>query len=404
MSASTVDVVVVGAGIVGLSSARALLERLRGLEVVVLEKEAEVCAHQTGHNSGVIHTGIYYRPGSLKAELAVEGARRMLAFCEAEGLPLDRCGKVVVATDGVEAARLADLHERAEANGVQGLERVGPEGLADLQPGAAGVEALWVPTAAVTDFTAVGRRLAEHVAAEGGEVRTSCPVLGARRDGEVWEVQTGGGVVRARFLVTCAGLHSDRVARAAGARSALRILPFRGEYLTLSKERAAGVRRLVYPVPDPRLPFLGVHLTPGVDGEVEAGPNAVLALAREGYRWRDVRLGDVWEAVTFPGLWRLVLRHGRAALSEVVRSLSRRASARALRRLYPSLEAGDLRPGGAGVRAQALTAAGQLCDDFEIVEADGAVHVLNAPSPAATASLPIGERIAARAAEVFGLG
>ncbi len=216
--------------------------------------------------------------------------------------------------------------------------------------------------------------------------------------------RAGGGVGRARCLGTCAGLHSDRVARAAGARSALRILPFRGEYLTLSKERAAGVRRLVYPVPDPRLPFLGVHLTPGVDGEVEAGPNAVLALAREGYRWRDVRLGDVWEAVTFPGLWRLVLRHGRAALSEVVRSLSRRASARALRRLYPSLEAGDLRPGGAGVRAQALTAAGQLCDDFEIVEADGAVHVLNAPSPAATASLPIGERIAARAAEVFGLG
>jgi len=327
----------------------------------------------------------------------------MLAYCEAEELPLDRCGKVVVATDDLEAERLRALHERATVNGVQGLELVGPDGLADLQPGAAGVLALWVPTAAVTDFSAVGRRFAEQVASEGGEVRTSCRVRGARRVGEAWEVTTDAVVVRARFLVTCAGLYSDRVARAAGASSPLRIVPFRGEYLTLSEERAAGVRRLVYPVPDPRLPFLGVHLTPGVDGEVEAGPNAVLALAREGYRWRDVSPGDLWEAVSFPGLWRLVWRHGRPALSEVVRSLSRRASARALRRLYPALTVGDLQPGGAGVRAQALGPDGSLCDDFEIVEAEGAVHVLNAPSPAATASLPIGDRIAARAAEAFGL-
>ena len=399
-----VDVVVVGAGIVGLATAIALQRRFPGLEVLVLEKEATPCAHQTGHNSGVIHTGVYYAPGSLKAKLAVEGARRMLAFCDAERLPLERCGKLIVATDDEEAARLADLHARGDENGVEGLERVGPEGIAERQPGVSGVEALWVPTAAVTDYGAIGARFAELVGAEGGEVRTSCPVRGARREGDGWIIDTGHGVVRSRYLITCAGLHSDRVARAAGTRPGVRIVPFRGEYLTLSPGLAQGVRRLVYPVPDPRMPFLGVHLTPSVDGSVEAGPNAVLALSREGYTWLTIRWRDLWEAVTFSGVWRLVLRHPGVTASEVWRSLSRGASAKALRKLFPAARAGDLSPGAAGVRAQAMLPDGRLADDFQIAEADGALHVLNAPSPAATASLPIGELLADKAADSFGLG
>lgn len=384
------DVVVVGAGIVGL----AVADRLAGSgrEVLVLEKEPDVARHQTGRNSGVIHSGLYYAPGSHKARMSVAGARSMTAFAREHGVPVDICGKLVVAVEDREVAGLRALQARAEANGVP-VRWLGPAEAAEYEPHVRCVAALRVETTGIVDYVAVARALATRVSGAGGEVRTSSPVLDvqARPDGVA--VQTPSGEVRARHLVNCAGLHSDRVAALAGLVPAARIVPFRGEYFTLRPGRERLVRGLIYPVPDPRFPFLGVHLTRMVDGSVHAGPNAVLALSREGYRWRDVRPADVRDAVSWPGLWRLGARNAGPAVMEMRRSLSRRAFAASLARLVPEITQDDLEPTEAGVRAQALQRDGSLVDDFLIQLAPGQVHVLNAPSPAATSALEIAAHV-----------
>jgi L-2-hydroxyglutarate oxidase LhgO len=396
------DVVVVGGGIVGLATALALVERAPDLRVTVLEKEAEVGRHQTGHNSGVIHSGLYYRPGSAKARLCVEGGRLLRAFCADAGIPVHECGKVVVATNAAEAARLDELYARGVANGVARLELLSADGLRRIEPHAAGVRALWSPTTAVVDFRQVARALAAGLQRRGVQVATARRVVGVRRVSAGFVVQTPHTDVAARWLVNCAGLYSDVVARMAGARPDVQIVPFRGEYYMLRPERAHLVRGLIYPVPDPRFPFLGVHLTRTIHGGVEAGPNAVLALAREGYtRWR-VRPAEVAMLLAYPGFWRMVRRYWRTGLHEVVRSLSTRAFVRALQRLVPALDVADVVRAGAGVRAQAVRPDGTLEDDFRIVATAGAIHVLNAPSPAATSALAIGRHVAALADEAFG--
>jgi (S)-2-hydroxyglutarate dehydrogenase len=352
-----------------------------------------VGTHQSGRNSGVVHSGVYYRPGSMKARLCVEGAAAMTRFCEENGLPLRRCGKLVVAVDPGEVPALEEIARRGAANGVRDLVLVGPERLREIEPCCRGVRALHVPGAAITDYGAVTAALARLVESTGGHVSTGTRVTGVvERDGGI-VLETTAGTVAARFAVNCAGLHSDRIARLAGADPGVSILPFRGEYHELAIGPSRLVHGLVYPVPDKALPFLGVHLTKRVDDGVVAGPNAVLALRREGYRKTDVSFPDLKEMLGFAGFWRMARRHWRAGSRELHQSLSRRAFLRALRRLAPDLDEKDLRPGGAGVRAQAVDRDGTLVDDFRIVPAGRMIHVLNVPSPAATASLVIGRSI-----------
>jgi L-2-hydroxyglutarate oxidase LhgO len=392
------DIAIIGGGIVGLATGLALLRRDPGLRLCVLEKEPQVGAHQTGHNSGVIHSGLYYRPGTLKARLCVEGARRMVEFCSEHGLAHEVCGKLVVATSAEELPALAELLRRGTTNGVPGLEEIGPERLREIEPHAAGLRALRVPGTGITDFGAVARRMAELLRAAGSELLLGRPVLGIRRDGAAEKrLETPGGEVRTRVVVACAGLHADRIARLDGLTLQERIVPFRGEYYTLAPDRRRLVRGLIYPVPDPRLPFLGVHFTRRVDGSVEAGPNAVLALRREGYCKGSFRLLDTFETLAYPGFWRLARRFFRTGAGEAYRSWNKAAFTRALQKLLPEVRPEDLAPGGAGVRAQLLLPDGRLEDDFCIRQAERSVHVLCAPSPAATASLPIGEAIAERA-------
>ena len=400
---SEAEVVVVGGGIVGLSTAMALAGGERPRRVRVLEKESRVAAHQTGHNSGVIHAGLYYKPGSLKARFCVEGARRMVEFAREHGIPHDVCGKVVVATGAEEIPRLEELRRRAAANGVPCVEMIGPERLREIEPHAAGLGALRVPGTGIIDYVAVARRYAEIVRERGGEVLTDCRVLNAARDGRDWVLETTRGDVRARHLINCTGLYSDWTARMAGCPPAVRIVPFRGEYYQLRADRHDLVKALIYPVPDPAFPFLGVHFTRMIGGGVEAGPNAVLAFRREGYRKTDFDARELWDTLSFPGFWRLAAKYWRTGAGEFHRSFSKRAFVRALQRLLPELREDDLTPAGAGVRAQAIDLSGSLVDDFAIQTADGVVHVLNAPSPAATASLPIGEHIAAQALSAWGV-
>jgi L-2-hydroxyglutarate oxidase LhgO len=365
--------------------------------VIVLEKEPRLASHQTGRNSGVIHSGVYYRPGSLKARLCVEGAALLVRFCQEQGIPYRLCGKLILATNDVERARLRALHERGAANGVAGLELIGPERLQELEPHARGLEALRVPGAGIVDYRAVAERFAEQIRAASGVIRMGTRVVGCvRRDG-AWRVETTAGEMSARGLVSCAGLFADRLARADGARD-LQIVPFRGEYEELRPERCGLIRAMIYPVPDPALPFLGVHFTRSIHGGVHAGPNAVLALKREGYRKRDVDLRDCWEMARFPGFWRMVRRHWRSGLEESWRSCSRAAFVRALQRLVPEVRAEDLQPGGSGVRAQAVRRDGGLADDFDIVAVPQALHVRNVPSPAATACLALARHLADQAA------
>ncbi|MBI3687926.1 MAG: L-2-hydroxyglutarate oxidase [Actinobacteria bacterium] len=394
------DVVVVGGGIVGAATALALTSARPELRVLVVEKEAELARHQTGHNSGVIHTGVYYPPGSAKARFAIEGARRMVEFCREQGLPIQVPGKVIVATEAGELPGLFRLAERGRANGIE-VAVLGPEELHEREPHVAGVRALHLPAAAICDFAAVTRRYAELAQRAGAQVWTSAEVVSVRIDSAGVVVGTTRGEVEARVLVGCAGLHGDQVARLAGHPVGHRIVPFRGEYYELLPERRDLVRGLVYPVPDPRFPFLGVHLTRMVDGSVHAGPNAVLALRREGYRWRDASLTDLRELVAFPGFRRMARRHWSMGAREVWRSASKAAFARSVARLVPELAGRDLVPAGSGVRAQAVLPDGTLADDFLITEEEHAVHVLNAPSPAATASLPIGAEIARRVLDRF---
>jgi L-2-hydroxyglutarate oxidase len=399
----TRDVAVIGGGIVGLATAMALVER-PDVRVVVLEAEGRLAAHQTGHNSGVIHSGLYYAPGSLKARLCVEGREAMFRFCAANGVPHERCGKLVIATGPDQLQRLDELERRGRANGLTGLARLGPEQIREREPYAAGVAGLRVPETGITDFGAVAEAMAERVRAAGGEVIHGARVTGMVRDGGTLVLETPRGPLRARSLVSCAGLQADRVARLCGVEPGVSIVPFRGEYWEVVPERRDQVHHLIYPVPDPRFPFLGVHFTRLVGGGIEAGPNAVLALAREGYQRSSFSMRDACEMLSAPGFWRMGLRHWRTGLSEGRRARSARALAVGLQCLVPGIRAEDLRYRGAGVRAQALTPDGRLLDDFHIVEADRQIHVLNAPSPAATASIAIGREIAIRARARLGLG
>ena len=396
--AESVDAVIVGGGVVGLATALALLGERPGASVVVLEKEGHLAAHQTGHNSGVIHAGLYYKPGSLKAALCARGRQLLERFCTEHEVPFERCGKVVVATSPDEIPRLDELERRGRANGLAGCRRIDVDELREHEPHAAGVAALFVAETGIVDYRAVTEAYALEIARRGGHVRTGARVTGIVRDGDDRVVvQSTAGDVRARVLVGCAGLASDRLARMAGLDVDVAIVPFRGEYWTLRPEREGLVKSLIYPVPDPSFPFLGVHCTRRIDGSIEAGPNAVLALAREGYTRTSFDAGDAWDVARFPGFWRMAARHWRAGLGEQWRSWNKAAFARACARLVPEIGRDDLSPGGAGVRAQALTRQGALVDDFALAEAARMVHVLNAPSPAATASLAIGEEIARRA-------
>jgi L-2-hydroxyglutarate oxidase LhgO len=387
------DVVVVGGGIVGLATAFEHLRREPGARVLVLEKEAAVGLHQTGHNSGVLHSGIYYKPGSLKARIAVRGCASMIRFCEEHGVAFELSGKVIVATSETERPRLEALLERGKENGVPGLRLISPEELREIEPNALGVAALHSASTGIVSFRAVAEAMAREIESRGGHVRTGARLLGFRNEAGLVRLHTEAGDLLARRVVTASGLHADRVAALCGAEPSARIVPFRGEYYRLRPESRSLVRGLIYPVPDPRFPFLGVHFTRRIDGEVEAGPNAVLALAREGYRKTDVRARDLWEMVRFPGVFRMARKHWRKGLEEYYRSLSKSAFVRKLQKLVPALTEGDLEPGGSGVRAMALERDGNLVDDFRIVESGGFVHVLSAPSPAATSALAIADHI-----------
>ncbi|MFL1430981.1 MULTISPECIES: L-2-hydroxyglutarate oxidase [unclassified Nocardiopsis] len=385
---------IVGAGIVGLATARELVLRRPGTRVVVWEKEDRVAVHQTGHNSGVVHAGLYYEPGGLKARLCTRGRDLLREYCAERGLPYEECGKLVVALTPEEATRLDALHARADRNAVPGLRRVGPEGIREFEPHTTGLAGLHSPRTAITDYTRIARSFADDLTAAGGEVRFGAAVTAVTPAGEGARVVAGGGDTRVDELIVCAGLQGDRVARAAGDGDGPRIVPFRGEYMLVRPEKAHLVRGLVYPVPDPRYPFLGVHFTRRVSGEVEVGPNAVLALAREGYRHSDVRLADLRDTLTWPGFWAMGLRHWRTGVAEVYGSFSKRAYMRAARRYIPGIGPGDVVRGGSGVRAQALDRDGSLVDDFRIHRVGPVTAVRNAPSPAATSALAIAEHIA----------
>jgi L-2-hydroxyglutarate oxidase len=397
----TYDIAVIGGGIVGLSFAMHTTERFPRLRVVVLEKEAGVARHQTGHNSGVIHSGVYYKAGSLKARLCVAGAREMVEFCSRHGIPHEVCGKLIVATNSEEAARLDELLARGVANGLEGLRLLGREAMLEIEPHVGGVRALLVPSTGITDYAAVTAKYAEIAVAGGAEVRTNAAVLGfqrtsdaksaAKRDEVV--VRTRAGDFSARYVVNCAGLYSDRVARLAGDDPGMMLVPFRGEYYDLAAARQSLVRGLIYPVSDPRYPFLGVHFTRRIQGNVDAGPNAVLAFRREGYRWRDFDLGEAMEVFMDSGFRAMARQHWRNGVGEFRRSLRKREFVRSCQRLVPAVWMEDMTPGGSGVRAQAVAPDGALVDDFRFVGRERFLHVLNVPSPAATASLPIGREI-----------
>jgi (S)-2-hydroxyglutarate dehydrogenase len=399
------DLAVIGAGILGLASARELLRRHPGLRLVVLDKEPRIGRHQTGHNSGVIHSGIYYAPGSFKARLCVQGARELYAYCAEKGIPTDRCGKVIVAADDGELPRLEELMRRGLANGVEGLEWIGPERLRDLEPYCVGVRGIWSPNTGIVDYDRVAAAYADDVQAAGGVLLLGHAVEGIQRRASGVLLRTPAGDVEARRVVACAGLHADRVARLTGEPPEPRIVPFRGDYWVLRPERRHLARNLIYPVPDPAFPFLGVHFTRRLgDGAVWLGPNAVLAFAREGYRRADVNLRDLAEALRYGGFQRLAARYWRGGAEEMVRDYSKRAFLASLQRYVPALMPADLLPGPSGVRAQALDAAGKLVDDFVVnVQEDQVVHIRNAPSPAATSSLAIGRLVADQADAVFDL-
>jgi L-2-hydroxyglutarate oxidase len=393
MNPSTYDIAVIGAGVVGLSFAMQAAEALPHLRILILEKETGVARHQTGHNSGVIHSGVYYKPGSLKAKLCVEGAREMVEFCGRHGIAHEVCGKLIVATTADEAVWLDDLRGRGEANGLVGLRLLGPEQMREIEPHVGGVRALGVPSTGITDYSLVTEKYGQLAAEYGAELRTGSGVVGFQNSNGAVVVQTREGDFAARYVVNCAGLYSDRVARMAGCDPQLMIVPFRGEYYDLAPARAELVRGLIYPVPDPQYPFLGVHFTRRIHGNIDAGPNAVLALQREGYRRTDFDLNDAMETFEYVGFRTLARRQWRSGLKEFRRSFRKREFVQSCQRLVPDVREEDMTPGGSGVRAQALGPDGNLVDDFRFVPRGRFLHVLNVPSPAATASLPIGREI-----------
>ena len=393
-------VAIIGGGLVGLATAYRLLERFSSIQLLLLEKEDGPGRHQSGHNSGVLHSGLYYKPGSKRAILARQGIRQMVEFCRVHGIAHEQCGKVVVAAAEEERPRLQALFERGLANGLNGIRMLNREQIHEMEPHAAGVAAIHVPEEGIVDYEMVSRVLASKIGERGGEIEYRSEVTRLRQ-GSRWIIHTRSGDHEADFLINCSGLHCDRVSRMAGNRDPAKIVPFRGEYYKLRPERQHLVRNLIYPVPDPSFPFLGVHFTRLIHGGVEAGPNAVLATAREGYRKTDFSLRDTVETLTYRGFWRFFLRYPAMCWAELRRSFSRELFCRSLQRLVPEVRIGDLGPGGAGVRAQALSPAGQLVDDFYFVRQPHALHVLNAPSPAATASLAIGDEIVSTAEDAL---
>ena len=405
--ASQYDLTIIGGGILGLATALKLIRVHPSLRLLILEKEAELARHQTGNNSGVIHSGLYYRPGSLKARSCVTGRRELMAFCDDNAIPYEICGKVVVATSQEELPRLEELHRRGIANGLKDLEIIGPEKLKELEPHATGIKGLHVPETGIIDYKKVAAAYAEKIRDAGGDIRLSQRVVGILNRPEEIVLQTSGGDYRTKHLINCCGLQSDIVAQMMGgdnnSEEEHRIIPFRGEYYKIAPERQFLVRNLIYPVPDPTFPFLGVHFTRMAKGGVEAGPNAVFAYAREGYRHTDINLSDLWRTISFKGFWAITGKYWQTGFGELYRSLSKSAFVRALQKLLPEIRESDLVPGGAGVRAQAVSASGALVDDFVIRQTRNAIHVLNAPSPGATASLAIGQQICEMAEKNFQL-
>ena len=387
-------IIVIGGGIVGLASAFKLGKKFPSARVTVLEKEPQVGRHQTGNNSGVLHCGLYYRPGSVKARMAVPGIQEMVAFCRNHGVPHEICGKLVVAVDDTEVERLKNLHERGRQNGLQGLQWLSRGEMLEIEPHVAGVAGLRVPQEGIVDYPKVCEALLGKISAQGGRAVMNAKVTKLRPTSNGWVAGTTAGEFEADFLVNCAGLHCDRVSVLAGERREVRIVPFRGEYYKLKSGRQHLVRHLIYPVPDPQFPFLGVHFTRLIHGGVEAGPNAVLAFAREGYKKTDFNPADLFDALSFGGLWKFLGRHKRMCWEELKRSFSKKLFCASLQRLVPDVRMEDLETGGAGVRAQAMSPDGTLVQDFSFVRGRRALHVLNAPSPAATAALAIGEEVA----------
>jgi (S)-2-hydroxyglutarate dehydrogenase len=394
---SRFDYAIAGGGLIGLATALKIQAAAPRTRVVVLEKEPQAGMHQSTHNSGVLHCGLYYKPGSMKARMAVEGIVEMIAFCERHGIPHEVCGKVVVATNALEESRLDDLYSRGQANGLRGLVRLDQAGLRRIEPHAAGRTALLVPQEGIVDYRAVCDTMVRLIRENNGEVRCGHRVVKLEVRPRGWVVGTSQGEIDAGFFINCGGLHCDRVARLAGEVFGMQIVPFRGEYYELAPSARGLVRHLIYPVPDPAFPFLGVHFTRLIHGGVECGPNAVLAFSREGYRFSQINPVDLAQTLAFSGLWRFLRRYPRMAWQEFAQSLSRGRFCRALQKLIPEVREDDLVPGGAGVRAQAMTRRGDLVQDFHLLHGPRSIHVLNAPSPGATASLTIGNHIAQQA-------
>lgn len=389
-------IIIIGGGLVGLATALKVSKRFPAAKLTLLEKEDRLCAHQSGHNSGVLHCGLYYKPGTLKARLAVSGIQEMVAFCREHGVLHEICGKLVVATNDSEVPRLKDLQDRGTKNGLQGLEWLSPEQMRELEPNVGGVAALRVPQEGIVDYHQVAKAMRKVIESNGGTISLNTTVTALSSLNGIWRIATTAGDFEADFIINCAGLHCDRISELAGETREVRIVPFRGEYFKIKPERQSLVRNLIYPVPDPQFPFLGVHFTRLIHGGIEAGPNAVFAFSREGYQRSDFDARDLWDSLTFIGLWRFLDKHKRMSWDEVRRSFSRELFCESLQRLVPAIREDDLEPGGAGVRAQAMSPDGNLVQDFHIVARQNALHVLNAPSPGATASLAIGEEIAAK--------